>query len=83
MITICHKRAFLDKIEGKIIRKTARRISFLPFMRDFRLHHTTNRYVHDVVNGEFLATDIEGVESVGAGGAVFEEVFLGFGELLA
>jgi len=32
---------------------------------------------------EFLATDIEGVESVGAGGAVFEEVFLGFGELLA
>ena len=33
MITICHKRAFLNKIEGKIIRKTARRISFLPFMR--------------------------------------------------
>lgn len=59
MITICHKRAFLDKIEGKIIRKTARRISFLPFMRDFRLHHTTNRYVHDVVNGEFLVADVE------------------------
>ena len=55
----------------------------MPFMRDFRLHHTTNRYVHDVVNGELLATDVEGIESVGAGGAVFEEVFLGFGELLA
>lgn len=52
-------------------------------MRDFRLHHTTNRYVHDVVNEEFLAADVEGVESVGAGGAVFEEVFLRFGELLA
>lgn len=32
---------------------------------------------------EFLATDIEGVESVGSGGAVFEEVFLGFGEFIA
>ena len=32
---------------------------------------------------EFLATDIEGVESVGAGGAVFEEVFFRFGEFLA
>jgi len=32
---------------------------------------------------ELLATDIEGVESVGASGAVFGEVFLGFGELLA
>ena len=45
-------------------------ISFLPFMRDFRLHHTTNRYVHDVVNGEFFAADVEGVECVGAVGAV-------------
>lgn len=52
-------------------------------MRDFRLLHTTNRYVHDVVNGEFLAADVEGVECVGAVGAVFEEVSLGFGELLA
>lgn len=52
-------------------------------MRDFRLHHTTNRYVHDVVNGELLATDVEGIESVGAGGAVFEEVFFRFGEFLA
>lgn len=39
-------------------------------MRDFRLHHTTNWSVHDVVNGELLATDIEGVESVGTVGAV-------------
>ena len=39
-------------------------------MRDFRLHHTTIWYVHDVVNGELLAADVEGVESVGAVGAV-------------
>lgn len=51
-------------------------------MRNFRLHRTTNRYVHDVVKREFLAADVEGVECVGAGDAVFEEVFLGFGELL-
>ena len=50
-------------------KKTARRISFLPFMKDFILHHTTNRYVHDVVDGEFLAADVEGVECVGAVGA--------------
>ncbi len=47
-----------------------RRISFLPFMRDFILHHTTNRYVHDVVDGDFLTADVEGIESVGAVGAV-------------
>lgn len=44
-------------------------------MRDFRLHHTTYRYIHGVVDGELLATDVEGIESVGAVGAVFEEVF--------
>ena len=38
---------------------------------------------HDISDRKFLATDIEGVESVGAGGAVFEEVFLGFDEFLA
>ena len=38
---------------------------------------------HDISDRELLATDIEGVESVGAVGVVFEEVFLGFGELLA
>ena len=32
---------------------------------------------------EFLATDIEGVESVGAVGAVFEEVFFALGEFFA
>lgn len=31
---------------------------------------------------EFLAADVEGIESVGAVGAVFEEVFFGLGELL-
>ena len=47
----------------------------MPFMRDFILHHTTNRYVHDVVDGEFLAADVEGVECVGTVGAVFKQVF--------
>lgn len=56
-------------------KKTARRISFLPFMRGFILYHTTYRYVHDVVDGELLATDVEGIESVRAVGAVFEVVF--------
>ena len=36
-----------------------------------------------VVVWEFFASDIEGIESVGAVGAVFEQVFLGFGELFA
>ena len=35
-----------------------------------------------VVVWELLAADIEGIESVGAVGAVFEQVFLGFGEFL-
>ncbi len=34
----------------------------------------------DVWMGIFFAADIEGVEGIGA---VFEEVFFGFGELLA
>ena len=32
--------------------------------------------------GKFFATDVEGIEGVGAVGAVFEQVFLGLGELL-
>lgn len=52
-------------------------------MRDFRLHHAAHWHTDDVVNGEFLAVNIEGVEYVGAVGAVFEEVFFRFGELLA
>ncbi len=32
---------------------------------------------------EFFATDVEGIESVGAVGAVFEQVFLRFGEFFA
>lgn len=47
------------------------------------LENATHRHSHDISDREFLATDIEGVESVGSVGAVFEEVFLGFGELLA
>lgn len=42
-----------------------------------------DRHTHYIMYWEFLAADVEGIESVGAGGAVFEEVFLGFGELLA
>lgn len=44
-------------------------------MRGFILYHTTYRYVHDVVDGELLATDVEGIESVRAVGALFEVVF--------
>lgn len=47
------------------------------------LENATHWHSYDISDKEFLATDIEGIESVGAGGAVFEEVFLGFGELLA
>ncbi len=32
-----------------------------------------------VVVGELLAADVEGIKSVGAVGAVFQKVFLGFG----
>lgn len=32
---------------------------------------------------EFFTADIEGIESIGAVGAVFEQVFLGLGELFA
>lgn len=47
------------------------------------LENTTHWHSHDILDRKILATDIEGVESVGASGAVFWEVFLGFGELLA
>ncbi len=33
--------------------------------------------------GKFLATDVEGIESVGAIGLVFEQVFFGLRELFA
>ena len=36
-----------------------------------------------IVIGEFLATDVEGIESVRAVGAMFEQVFLRLGELFA
>ena len=47
------------------------------------LENATHWHSHDISDRKILATDIEGVESVGASGAVFKEVFLGFGELLA
>ena len=47
------------------------------------LENTTHWHSHDISDRKILATDIEGIESVGASGAVFEEVFLGFGEFLA
>jgi hypothetical protein len=54
---------------------------FMTFLGVTLLHSQT--LSHDISDRKFLATDIEGVESVGAGGAVFEEVFLGFDEFLA
>ena len=50
---------------------------------DFRQHHSTYRYTHNIMYRESLATDIEGVESVGIVGVVFEEVFFALGEFLA
>ena len=47
------------------------------------LENATYWHSHDISDRKFLATDIEGAESVGAGGAVFEEIFPGFGEFLA
>ena len=47
------------------------------------LENATHWHSHGISDRKNLATDIEGVESVGAGGAMFEEVFLGFGEFLA
>ena len=35
------------------------------------------------MDGEFFGTDVESIESVGAVGAVFEEVFFRFGKFLA
>ena len=55
----------------------------MPFVGDFRQHHSTYRYTHYIMYREFLATDIEGVKSVGAVGAVFEEVFFALGEFFA
>jgi hypothetical protein len=54
---------------------------FMTFLGVTLLH--SQALSHDISDRKFLATDIEGVESVGAGGAVFEEVFLGFDEFLA
>ena len=44
------------------------------------LENTTHWHSHDILDSKFLATDIEGVESVGA---VFEEVFFTLCELFA
>ena len=46
-----------------------------------RLHNSAYRHTDGVVDGEFLAADVEGVECVGAVGAMFEEIFFLFGEL--
>ena len=39
------------------------------------LENATHWHSHDISDREFLAADVEGVESVGAVGAMFEEVF--------
>ena len=51
--------------------------------KDVSFWLAADRHTHYIMYWEFLAADVEGVESVGAVGAVFWEVFLGFGELLA
>ena len=51
--------------------------------RDWKLHHATGVDGIEVVLWKLLTTDVEGVESVGAIGAVFEEVLFGFVIFLA
>ena len=48
-----------------------------------RLEKTSDRRADSIADWEFLAAEIKRVENIEAVGAVFEEVFLGFGELLA
>lgn len=36
------------------------------YLNEKRLHHTANWYVHNVMDGEFIAADIGGIESVEA-----------------
>ena len=45
--------------------------------------NAAHRQRERIVVREFLAADVEGIEGIGAVGAVFEEVFLGLGELFA
>lgn len=45
--------------------KKSRKLTiFALYLNEKRLHHTANRYVHDVVDGEFLTANSEGNESV-------------------
>ena len=48
-----------------------------------RLENTADWHADSIADWEFLAADIKRVESVGAIGAVFEEIFFLFGELFA
>ena len=48
-----------------------------------RLRYARHGEGEGVVIREFFAADVEGIESVGAVGAVFEQVFLGLGEFFA
>ena len=48
-----------------------------------RLENTAERHADSIADWEFLAAYIKSVESVGAIGAVFEEIFFLFGELFA
>ena len=51
--------------------------------RTLTLQNSRSRYAKRIVIGEFFAADVEGIESVCAVGAVFEQVFFGLGELFA
>ena len=59
----------ITQICKKLHKKNGKKDKFLAVYEGFYTtsHH---RYVHDVVDGEFLAADVEGVECVGAVGAV-------------
>ena len=48
-----------------------------------RLDNAAHWHTDGVVDGEFLAADVKGVECVGAVGAVFEEVFFRFDKFLS
>lgn len=48
-----------------------------------RLENTADRHADSIADWEFFAADIKRVESVGAVGAVFEDIFFLFGELFA
>ena len=48
-----------------------------------RLKNAAHRQRERIVEREFLASNVESIESIGAVGAVFEQVFFALGKFLA